>query len=495
MRTQDNHLSALPRGWVWIRLDQILDKFESGGRPKGGSKNIQSGIPSIGGEHLTNDGRFNFTNVRYVPLDFFTKMSKGEVKKGDALIVKDGATTGKVSFVREDFPFDKAAVNEHVFLARPLQDIDQLWVFYYMFSLDGQDCVRKSLRGTAQGGITKSFFVDTFLPLSPLPEQHRIVDKIEELFAQLDAGVEALKKTQIQLRHFRQSVLKSAFKGELTVKWRKHHKGNLEPASTLLEKIKEDRKTSSNYKELPQPDTTDLSEIPQEWKWARLVDFIESMKNGIYRPPQFYGTYGVACLRMYNIENGKIVWKDIKRMNLTHDEINEYGLLEGDILVNRVNSRELVGKAAPIPNGLEPCVYESKNIRVRLHAKYVVSKYVSYWLQLSGQTYFNHNAQQTVGMASINQEQLSSIPVPFCPLIEQNKITEEIERYFSVADEIETTLMKNLKQSDRLRQSILKRAFEGKLVTQNPADEPAEKLLQRINKLEDKSSKGITHVR
>jgi len=228
---------------------------------------------------------------------------------------------------------------------------------------------------------------------------------------------------------------------------------------------------------------------PQGWVWARMIDLTESIKNGIYKPPQFYGTHGVACLRMYNIENGSIVWKNIKRMNLTPDEVREYELIEGDILVNRVNSRELVGKAAPIPSGLETCVYESKNIRLRLHTKYTMSKYASYWLQFSGQNYFNRNAQQTVGMASINQEQLGSVPLPLCSLSEQYKTIEEIERVVSVADKIESTIEQSLKQAERLRQGILKRAFEGKLVPQNPEDEPAEKLLKRI-----KAERAITKM-
>lgn len=204
------------------------------------------------------------------------------------------------------------------------------------------------------------------------------------------------------------------------------------------------------------------------------------MKNGIYKPKQFYDKSGIACLRMYNIENGAIVWKDIKRMKLSPEEIEQYQLLPNDILVNRVNSRELVGKAAPIPNGLESCVYESKNIRLRLMQNYVNSKYISYWFQIFSQTYFNRNAQQTVGMASINQEQLGSMPIPLPSLLEQHKIVEEIERRFSVVDKIEKVVEQSLKQAERLRHSILKRAFEGKLVPQDPSDEPAEKLLERI---------------
>jgi hypothetical protein len=110
-------------------------------------------------------------------------------------------------------------------------------------------------------------------------------------------------------------------------------------------------------------------ELPKGWRWVTLGEVTESMKNGIYKAASFYAEDGFACLRMYNIGGGKIVWRDIKRMRLSEDEIREYELLPGDILVNRVNSRELVGKAVAIPAGLERCVFESKNIRVRLRSE------------------------------------------------------------------------------------------------------------------------------
>jgi len=102
------------------------------------------------------------------------------------------------------------------------------------------------------------------------------------------------------------------------------------------------------------------------WPTGMLGDVAESMKNGIYRPASIYADDGVACLRMYNIDAGRVVWRDIKRMRLSESEVADYQLLPGDILVNRVNSRELVGKAAVTPEGLEPVVFESKNIRLRL---------------------------------------------------------------------------------------------------------------------------------
>src|SRR4051812_8046354 len=108
-----------------------------------------------------------------------------------------------------------------------------------------------------------------------------------------------------------------------------------------------------------------MSDVPRvtrrsnDWTWVTIGDIATSMKNGVYKSRDVYADDGVACLRMYNIDQGRIVWRDIKRMRLSEKDVQDFALEPGDILINRVNSRELVGKAAVIPSGLEPCVYES----------------------------------------------------------------------------------------------------------------------------------------
>ena len=120
----------LPEGWNEVLLSKILLTLESGSRPKGGVRGIETGIPSVGGEHLNNSGGFRFENIKYIPTPFFEKMRRGRIRSGDILIVKDGATTGKVSLVRSDFPFNPAMVNEHVFICRFNERIYSPFVFY-----------------------------------------------------------------------------------------------------------------------------------------------------------------------------------------------------------------------------------------------------------------------------------------------------------------------------------------------------------------------------
>lgn len=204
-------------------------------------------------------------------------------------------------------------------------------------------------------------------------------------------------------------------------------------------------------------------ELPKGWKWVNVGQTIDSMKNGIYKPSKYYIDGGIACLRMYNIDQGKIVWKDIKRMDLTQEEITDYLLEPGDLLVNRVNSRELVGKAAVIPNGIEICVFESKNIRVKVNKKVIDPYYLSFYFVLYGSDYFNLNSQQVVGMASISQPQIAGFAIPLPPLLEQHRIVSAIEALFARLDATSERLNRVPDIMKKFRQSVLASAIEGRL--------------------------------
>lgn len=197
---------------------------------------------------------------------------------------------------------------------------------------------------------------------------------------------------------------------------------------------------------------------------ARLGDVTVSMKNGIYKPASEYSDDGVPCLRMYNIDGGAIVWRDIKRMRVSSKEEDEYGLREGDLLVNRVNSRELVGKTACVPPSLEPSIFESKNIRVRLDGSRVLPKFVNYQMLLGARRHFSSNAQQVVGMASISQTQLAEFPIVLTDLGNQHRIVAEIEKQFFRLSQGVANLERVKGSLQCYKAAVLKAALEGRLV-------------------------------
>jgi len=174
-------MKHLPDGWDEVELSEILESIENGNRPKGGITDLKDGIPSFGGEHINSTGGFNLKNVRLIPTDFYNSMKRGKIKKGDVLVVKDGATTGKVSFVDDDFPFESAAVNEHVFILRGKKDlVYQKFLFYHLYSPIGQRQMDVNFHGAAIGGINTQFIKNYNLILPPLPTQKKIAAILEK---------------------------------------------------------------------------------------------------------------------------------------------------------------------------------------------------------------------------------------------------------------------------------------------------------------------------
>jgi type I restriction enzyme S subunit len=336
--------------------------------------------------------------------------------------------------------------------------------------------------GSTRKRISRSNLAKLLLTVPPLPEQHRIVAKIEELFTKLDAGVAALKKAKSQLQRYRQSVLKDAFSGKLTQTWREAHKGELEPAAVLLERIKAERKNNAKgkYKEPPPVDTLNLPELPEGWVWARVGEISEMMQYGTSEKADEDASR-IPVLRMGNIHDGKLDFANLKYFPNNWPELKAYILEDGDVLFNRTNSAELVGKTAVYKSSHPKAVFASYLIRVRVNREFFEPDILSWFINsFEGRKYVSSVVSQQVGQANVNGTKLFMMPVPFLTLLEQRRIVEEIEHRFSIAEEVEKVIDHSLKQAERLRQSILQRAFAGKLVAQDPNDEPAEKLLERI---------------
>ena len=270
-------------------------------------------------------------------------------------------------------------------------------------------------RGTTISGITKKQLADVELFMPDIIEQQRIVARIEELFSQLDSGVETLRKTKQQLAVYRQAVLKEAFAS-----------------------ISEDEFT----------------------KLGKVI--IGTPQNGLYKPKSDYGE-GTPILRIDGFYDGTILPNyAYKRVRLSDSEIELYKLNPGDLVVNRVNSMPYLGKCALVRKLNEITVFESNMMRIKLDKSVVSGDYLTYYLSsLEGRKQLTKNAKQAVNQASINQTDVKNANIPLPKLDRQRMIVEQIELRLSVCDSIEQTVDAALQQAEALRQSVLKQAFEG----------------------------------
>lgn len=160
-------------------LREISKTIISGQRPKGGVKYIKDGVPSVGGEHITSEGNFNFENIRYIPKKFHEKQKKSWIKPFDTLVVKDGATTGKVAIVLRDFPFKECNINEHVFKIEIKSDYNPYYVFSYLFSSLGQEQIYRLISGAAQKGITRDAIESIRVIAPPREVQDDIAEEVK----------------------------------------------------------------------------------------------------------------------------------------------------------------------------------------------------------------------------------------------------------------------------------------------------------------------------
>ena len=360
------------------------------------------------------------------------------------------------------------------------------------------------------------------LPVPPLNEQHRIVAKIEELFSELDKGVESLKTARAQLNVYRQAVLQQAFEGKLTAQWREENRDKLEKPEKLLARTKQERTAryeqqlqewkaavkawgeSGNLgkrparlpklEEIPYlslTETETLPSLPTGWSYLRLGLVIDEPKYGSSKKCD-YDYKGTGVLRIPNVVRGVVDASDLKGAHFEEEEKHAYGLRSGDILVIRSNgSISIVGKCALISKAEEQYLYAGYLIRLRskltaLHPEYLAILLSSHLLR----TQIEQKAKSTSGVNNINSGEIQSLIVPLCSLSEQEVVVERLFTSLSAIDAIEAEIDSQLRKVDALRQSILKEAFNGQLVAQDPHDEPASVLLDRIRAEREMAAKN-----
>jgi type I restriction enzyme S subunit len=333
------------------------------------------------------------------------------------------------------------------------------------------------------------------IQLPPAPEQRRIVSKIEELFSDLDAGVAALERVKANLKRYRASVLKAAAEGRLTARWRKRHPATV-PAAQFLKAILSERRTKWEARQLrkfdeagrtppkawkekytPPEVLTDTPKLtlPGAWAWAVADQLCSAVTDGEHITPHRTET-GVYLLSARNILDGRLRLDEVDFISpATHAILCRRLYIEsGDVLMSCSGT---VGRSCVTPAGLAFSLVRSVAV---LKPVVPIGEYLSMAIRSSVVRQQVNQKKSQTAQANIFQGKIKRLAFPLPPQAEILEIVAEVDRRLSQADATEIQVAHALQRAGRLRQGILKRAFEGRLVQQDPSDEPAESLLLRV---------------
>lgn len=521
-----NDLPELPSGWAFPSLADVVIKISNGFT----QRQDKSGAIPVTRIETISKGIINLERVGYLSGLSDETIEKYKLQKGDILF----------SHINSDLHLGKSAVfnseeltllhGMNLLLIRPNKKVVSAKFLNHLFNYYRFEGIFISIAQHAvnQSSINQAKLNNLRITLPPPSEQQRIVAKIEELFTKLDAGVGALKKARAQLGRYRQAVLKEAVTGELTREWREAHRGELEPATGLLARILRERrakweadqlakmqaagKTPKNddwkqkYQEPAAPDTSELPELPERWSWTTIDQLASFAANSITDGPfgsnlksAHYTESGPRVIRLQNIGNGIFV-DERAHISETHFlSLAKHQILAGDIVIASLG--EVAPRSCIIPASIGAAIVKADCIRFNPNNGLAVTDYTNYALNADPTRKRTTQAIHGVGRPRLGLSGIRQIAVPLPPLAEQHQIVSEVERLLSIADAMERAIEQSLKQAERLRQSILRQAFAGKLVPQDPNDEPAARLLERIReerareaeakpKQKRKSSKG-----
>ena len=386
--------------------------------------------------------------------------------------------------------------------------------YIYHYFQAARHIAEEQATGTTFKELSGSAFKAMPVPVAPVNEQRRIVEKIEALFDEIDKGVESLRAAKSTLDLYRKSLLKSAFEGRLTTDWRAQNPDKLEDPEALLARIHREREQHHQaaleawgqalvrWKECGGKDKK-----PTKPKKPRVLS-VEAKSIGITSWTKvplglvidnpIYGTSkkcdydagAMGVLRIPNLGAKYIDSSNLKSADFDKTEIEKYSLIKGDVLTIRSNgSLSIVGKPAIVRNLDTDFLFAGYLIRLRPIAALLVPMNLVYLLmEPSVRAQIDAKAKSTSGVNNISAQELQELQVPICPPDEQAEIVRILDERLEVAEALDADLNKSLGYADALRQSILRNAFSGRLVPQDPNDEPATALLERI--LAKKTSKN-----
>lgn len=484
-------MSGVPEGWMRVQMQDLVSINPPRIQPDLEDRTplVFVPMPKVAEDFRGIDvsGRRPFSSV---------KRGYTQFRPGDVLFAKitPCMENGKIAIVPEIQP-PLGYGSTEFFVMRPRADGLDRWIAYSVARSSFRQLARENMQGAVgQRRVPKVWLEDASVPLAPLPEQHRIVAKIESLFAKLDEGVAALKRAETNLERYRASVLKAAVEGRLTERWRAENPPT-ETGEDLLRRILAERRKrweaeqitkseakgrkppknwKAKYKEPVAPDTSRLPNLPEGWCWATVEQFASTASGGTpdRRAESYFGG-GIPWVKSGELGDGAVFTsaETISDQGLASSSakvfpagtlcIALYGATVGKLGLLRINAatnQAVCGILSPIA---------------------VIPEYLFFFLRAIRPELIRSG--KGGAQPNISQQIVRQTPVALPPMSEQEAIVTMLDERFAVVRETSDRSLKScLSAATALRQSILKRAFEGRLVPQDPADEPASVVLERI---------------
>lgn len=361
---------------------------------------------TIATKQFVSDGAYTVYGANG-PIGHYTKYNH---KESEVLMACRGATCGAINVSEPNSWINGNAMVIHPKGVFPLS---RKYLMYYL-KYANKDSI---ITGTAQPQITRHNLRDFKIVVCDKEEQERIVARIEELFSELDNGMETLRKTKQQLAVYRQAVISTAFP-----KMNEDNTARLDEIADITGGITKGR---------------DLSK-----------------QEIVYLP----------YLRVANVQNGYLDLAQMKTIEIKTNEVEKYLLRVGDVLYTEGGDRDKLGRGTVWKGEISNCVHQNHVFRARLDQTRARPQYVAYWsMSAFARNYFYAKGKQSVNLASINKTVLSALSIPLPSITEQDKVIQEIESRLSVCESIEKAVDTALQQAEAMRQSILKQAFEEKI--------------------------------
>ena len=452
---------TLPAGWVEVLFEEILTKLANGTTAE--QHKDPPGIP-VSRIETISEAKINFGKVRYVRDASPELRERFFLQPGDILF----------SHINSDSHLGKCALFKggrellhgmNLLLMRVSAAALPEFIEQFLGCLRARGYFMQiAQHAVNQSSLNQKKINQIPIPLPPLAEQKRIVAKIEELFSELEAGEASLRKARRQLGVYRQSLLKQAFEGKLTQKWRTQNRDKLGKPLTASTKLDVE----------PGP-------LPPGWIWQTINEVAEVTGGLTKNSKRDSLPLRIPYLRVANVYSNELRLDEIKDIGVTAAEANKVRLVKGDLLIVEGNgSLDQIGRVAAWNGSISDCGHQNHLIRARCYPNAHYAFVLMFLRSPHGRDVIEKRAASTSGLHTLSVSKVQRLPVPLCSLPEQQEIVRLLDEQFEAIERNERELDAALQRSEALRQAILKKAFSGRLVPQDPADEPAATLLARL---------------